>query len=68
MPPANVAAHIYESIVENLELLQRLHAEGKIVMTPDSFNEEWRDETVAVEVATKALEWARDAVKWMITQ
>ncbi|MCU1475408.1 MAG: hypothetical protein JWQ64_101 [Subtercola sp.] len=68
MPAANMAANIYVSIVDNLELLQRLHAEGKIVMTPDEYNEEWRDETVAVEVATKALEWARDAVKWMITQ
>jgi hypothetical protein len=68
MPAANMAANIYASIVDNLELLQRLHAEGKIVMTPDVYNEDWRDETVAVEVATKALEWARDAVMWMITE
>lgn len=66
MPPPNLAATIYASLIENLELLQQLHAEGRIMMTPDRFNAEWRDPTVAFDVAAKALEWATEAVKWMI--
>ena len=59
-----MAASVFAAIVSSLETLQNYGPE-RIVMTSDGYNQEWRDAQVAYDVATKALEWARDAVMWM---
>jgi hypothetical protein len=59
---------IREEIRASLRRLRRLGDEGRIVMAEDSWNIEWHDSRVAVEIAAAALERADAAMLWMHTR
>ncbi|RFA13233.1 hypothetical protein B7R22_13785 [Subtercola boreus] len=58
---------IREDIRASLRRLRRLGDEGRIVMAEDSWNVDWHDSRVAIEIAAAALERADTAMLWMHT-
>lgn len=64
--PVNADA-IREEIHTSLLRPRRLGDEGRIVMAEDSWNTDWHDSRVAIEMATAALERTDAAMLWMHT-
>ena len=61
------ADEIRDEIRASLRRLRRLGDEGRIVWAEDSWNTEWHDSRVAIEIAAAALERADAAMLWMHT-
>lgn len=61
------AADIRENVKESLKQLILLQEQGRVVMTQDSYNTEFRNSTSALDEAIRALDRALDAMTWMET-
>lgn len=61
------ASEIYSALGELRTNLRKLHEQGRLRMSTDSWNTEWSDAAVAAETALEALDTAVSATTWMET-
>ena len=61
------ASEIFRDIQDLLDEVQELEDSGRVVMSTDSWNEDWRESSVALTAAREGLQIACDATRWMET-
>ena len=62
------AADLYQELQRISETVDRLYAEGRIAMSGDPTNTQWRDTAAAVAAVRASLDVATQAMGWMETR
>lgn len=61
------ASEIYSALGDLRTTLRKLHEQGRLRMSTDTWNTDWPDASIAAETALEALDTAVAATTWMET-